>query len=515
MNHINSHFGKHETNPLGDVPEQSPLAPLEFISTGKLKTEEAVTEVPTTPDTKVEAKFTNESKRSDDVKNSDELNPPATRVVRIIKRKRNVIKDTASDKLNSVLTTKTVKRENTVNEECNSPPTTKVVRIIKRESGEEELKFPLKSKIVQLLPGDIEKLTKKESNSAPTTKVVIERKRSELGHAVDKNPDTISSTRKKEKSCEEINHPADKESDLVQIPTIVDGPRSEPTNKIVKVVRLKRIHFKPAVKAFTKSPTLSNLSQINVSNTVDPGKRQTLTQLKPTTDNSITETNETVPAETQNTNETVLPPYKKSRSSCYQCETEPRIYDRTDPRRHICLFCPIWFPNHIDFENHVQTTHNKDPNYVSCKDFYCYVCERRFDFRTNLNRHMLVHNGTADFLCATCGGSFKTRGRLNSHMKIHDNRTFVCDECGKTFKIFAKLREHLWCHNKNLSFVCRICSKGFKAKRYLKIHMAIHREAKIKCRYCDATFRFSWARRVHERNRHNNAKLEIVKVSYE
>ncbi|KAJ6647295.1 Zinc finger protein [Pseudolycoriella hygida] len=191
------------------------------------------------------------------------------------------------------------------------------------------------------------------------------------------------------------------------------------------------------------------------------------------------------------------------RSKCYQCEMEPRIYNESDARRHICLFCSEWFPNHCEFESHATKVHKKDPNFVRCSDFHCYVCGKKFAFRNYLTSHLKVHVENKDHLCATCGSTFRTLSRLTEHMKAHKNLTYECDKCDKKFSRFDRFRKHLWCHNTNLSYVCHICSKAFKMKMYLKRHMAIHNEVKLNCRYCDASFNFATVRRAHERNRHN------------
>ncbi|XP_037033099.1 myoneurin-like [Bradysia coprophila] len=527
VDHINSHFEQT----LGTVADigmsDSPLlAQPEFISTGELKSEVDVIEPPNTSNgishkvrnMKFQPKFTNGSSCSKSIKQTDESNP-TTRVVRIIKRKRKEIRDAAGEVLNSAVTTKLVQRgeisetKYSVDEELNSEPSTKIIRIIKRKRSnfedvvDEESKSAPTMKVVHRGPSEIRCTGNEESNSAPATKIVriVKRKRSEKGHVAGKDSVAAPAITITEQKCDEIKHNADGESDSVQMTLPADEDSSSvPTNKIVKVVKLKRINFLPGSKACTKSKVLGSAASKSVSQIPeDLEKMETLTELNIAAVD--TKSNESALNDTPNLNEADRPaPIRsKNRSCCYQCEMEPRIYEPSDPRRHICLFCPIWFPNHIDFENHVQTVHSKDPNYVVCKEFYCYVCEKRFDFRAYLSGHMKMHKETADFLCATCGSSFKTKSRLTEHMKKHEDQTYICDECGKVFKQFARLRKHLWCHNTNLSFVCDICTKAFKMKRYLDLHMAVHKEATINCRYCDATFHFNSVRRAHEKSRHS------------
>ncbi|KAG4071847.1 hypothetical protein HA402_006008 [Bradysia odoriphaga] len=525
VDHINSHFVKETSDTFADIiVSDSPLlAQPEFISTGELKSEVDFIEPSNTSNglshkvtnKKFPPKFTNGSSCSKSIEQTDESNP-AARVVRIIRRKRKEIRDSAGDVLDSAVTTKFVQPGEikcNVVEELNSEPSTKIVRIIKRKRrkfedvvGEESKSAPT-TKVAHRGPSEIKYTANEESNSASATKIVriIKRKRSEVSQAVGDDPVAERATTIAEQKCDEIRHSADEESDSVQMTLPADEDSSAAqTNKIVKVVKLKRISFRPGSTASTKGKVLGNAAPTSVSQ-IPEDLDKTETELKAAAVDTDTKSNESVPIDTPNLNEVdrPAPVRSKNRSCCYQCEMEPRVYEPSDPRRHICLFCPTWFPNHIDFENHVQTIHGKDPNYVVCKEFYCYVCEKCFDFRAYLSGHMKMHKETADFLCATCGNSFKTKSRLTEHMKKHDDQTYICDECGKVFKQFARLRKHLWCHNTNLSFVCDICTKAFKMKRYLDLHMAVHKEANINCRYCDATFHFNSVRRAHEKSRHS------------
>lgn len=194
--------------------------------------------------------------------------------------------------------------------------------------------------------------------------------------------------------------------------------------------------------------------------------------------------------------------------SCYQCEMEPTTNDPSDKRRHKCLYCPIWFPNHFYFDAHVATVHTKDPNHPDSmvdQEFYCYICEQSFPLRSNLVSHLDRHKDPQIFLCSVCGSTHKTKGRLVEHMKIHDDGPKIeCDECGKVFRRFSSLRQHFWLHETEPSFACTVCSKAFKMKRYLDRHMAVHEDPKFQCRHCDTKFHFVTVRTAHERSRHKN-----------
>lgn len=285
--------------------------------------------------------------------------------------------------------------------------------------------------------------------------------------------------------------------------------------KIVRIIKLKPVKLGPRYRALVENKKIS----VKVDRKNGLTKSEEFPKIKTTSDTITSkcspERTETVADESdlkcnnlpskKMKHEECKKQYRRERqmSRCYQCEMEPKIYEPSDPRRHICQFCQMWLPNHIEFQIHVRNVHNKNAMHIWCYDFYCYVCEKKFPFRNYLVHHLKVHNENADHLCETCGLRFKTKARLNEHLKSHEERTYECDQCGKVFKRFARLTKHFWCHNTDLSFVCKICSKAFKMKRYLMRHMAVHNDSKINCRYCDASFNFSSVRRIHEKSRHN------------
>lgn len=267
-----------------------------------------------------------------------------------------------------------------------------------------------------------------------------------------------------------------------------DKSKTPPTTKVVKIVKLKRIKPNPRLIAMKKK-VLTNAEMANGSKilaTLKNLKAPPKTTVTPVVDVSHLEPNESV-----------------HRQSCYQCEMEPQIQQPTDPRRHICLFCPIWFSNHVWFELHVTNIHEKDYRYVMCQEFYCYVCEQSFPSRENLISHLNTHKEPKIFLCDICGSTHKTKSRMVEHIKKHDGRKIECGECGKTFHSFSALRQHLWLHDTDPSFVCTVCLKAFKMKRYLDRHMVVHDEPKIRCRHCEDKFHFVTVRNAHERSRHH------------
>lgn len=102
--------------------------------------------------------------------------------------------------------------------------------------------------------------------------------------------------------------------------------------------------------------------------------------------------------------------------------------------------------------------------------FYCIQCDRDFSTKTNLNRHMLSHQG---------------------------NKPHVCPECSKSFSQKATLKQHMYTHTGEKPYVCNVCNRGFTQCKSLIFHMRRHTgEKPFQCEYCLVFFRQKDALRV-------------------
>ncbi|XP_045541330.1 zinc finger protein 91-like [Papilio machaon] len=177
--------------------------------------------------------------------------------------------------------------------------------------------------------------------------------------------------------------------------------------------------------------------------------------------------------------------------------------------------------------------------------FPCPQCDKKFQWRGNLARHMDSHNARAkgDLVCEPCNRTFSSKATYDQHMKVsmrhvsENDFKYMCSECGKRFANKTRLRDHVdWDHLKNYVHKCTECQKVFKSHTSLYLHkqnvhekdQAAHlchhcgkafpnqaklrghvsglhsREAPYKCGTCNA--RFSWhsclsrhVRRVHRK----------------
>ena len=96
------------------------------------------------------------------------------------------------------------------------------------------------------------------------------------------------------------------------------------------------------------------------------------------------------------------------------------------------------------------------------KKLKCFVCGHKFNFKSELDRHNVVHLTDRKHICPTrgCGKSFKRQSTLKCHQKVHDNLKINCPEgCDYWTTLQHYLKDHLtWCYSPLL--VCEYSING-------------------------------------------------------
>ena len=110
----------------------------------------------------------------------------------------------------------------------------------------------------------------------------------------------------------------------------------------------------------------------------------------------------------------------------------------------------------------------------------CDICEKNFAHRSNLNRHMKLHERGTAHKCEVCHISYARQADLKRHMLRHDDNqaSFACTVCDKVYQQKYLLSRHMVVHTKEGRFQCSICDQTFSQKSALKNHAKVH--AKIK-----------------------------------
>jgi hypothetical protein len=113
------------------------------------------------------------------------------------------------------------------------------------------------------------------------------------------------------------------------------------------------------------------------------------------------------------------------------------------------------------------------------KEFACdhENCGKTFQFKSELNRHLIVHKENRSYACTQkdCKKSFKRRDALENHKRLHSGITpYQChhQDCKKKFPTQAGLRYHLLKHKNDKQYKCSFhgCNKVFLTKFQLDQH---------------------------------------------
>ncbi|KAF2354402.1 Zinc finger C2H2-type [Trinorchestia longiramus] len=140
------------------------------------------------------------------------------------------------------------------------------------------------------------------------------------------------------------------------------------------------------------------------------------------------------------------------------------------------------------------------------KPYKCYMCNKKFRVKCNLDAHMYVHSGKRDrpYKCSLCVRSFCRDKDLEAHIRSHKNiRPFTCNECGKSFIHKNNLTAHVAQHSGRKEHTCMYCAKTFFRKYNLRNHERVHTgETPYSCPICGKTFSQKSNYNVHRKSFH-------------
>ncbi|KAG8190059.1 hypothetical protein JTE90_023031 [Oedothorax gibbosus] len=142
--------------------------------------------------------------------------------------------------------------------------------------------------------------------------------------------------------------------------------------------------------------------------------------------------------------------------------------------------------------------------------FVCQVCGMKFMKEHHLKAHQATHSAVKPFACPICARAFTLKANMERHTHIHSaERRFTCETCGKKFSQPQTLKMHLISHSEVKPFACSVCGKGLSRAHNLRAHMAIHRSSKpFKCHLCNSSFTLKGNMQRHLKEKHGVADPE-------
>ena len=123
----------------------------------------------------------------------------------------------------------------------------------------------------------------------------------------------------------------------------------------------------------------------------------------------------------------------------------------------------------------------------SDKVFHCHKCDKKFNHKSSLNTHLLVHETDLSkrLNCPSCSFSTKYKNHLSTHMRIHTGDVLKCSICTYTTPKKSLMTAHVRAHKKERPFKCDLCSKAFVENSALTRHKRIHSdELPFACTIC-------------------------------
>jgi len=178
----------------------------------------------------------------------------------------------------------------------------------------------------------------------------------------------------------------------------------------------------------------------------------------------------------------------------------------------VCPYCSVEYTRWGDLMYHLHSQHNE--NY----DMYqCIHCRYKAPSVSALEKHCQTHDNLKQFECSVCQKRFNQRSQLRNHYIMHmkKNGTNIpnwakakeCDICHKVLADSKILKKHIQAvHSKLKPYICKIC--GYKCSRNsnLRLHVRQHSGSKpFECLVCDYKTGDGSALRRHIR-KHTNER---------
>lgn len=137
----------------------------------------------------------------------------------------------------------------------------------------------------------------------------------------------------------------------------------------------------------------------------------------------------------------------------------------------------------------------------SADTFICFVCNKTFPYKSNLEGHIRTHMDQRPYQCEVCGKAFKRTGDLLIHSRFHDEqKQFECWDCGRRFRWKNGLDRHRRVHTGERPFLCNQCGRAFadwgSHKQHMRRHAGLSASSllaeRCTCKLCGKSF--AWKR---------------------
>ncbi|XP_015241207.1 PREDICTED: uncharacterized protein LOC107091662 [Cyprinodon variegatus] len=185
-----------------------------------------------------------------------------------------------------------------------------------------------------------------------------------------------------------------------------------------------------------------------------------------------------------------LPTPKKQLAQLSSDNTQGKLFN---VKPYKCSECGKTFRHRSVLELHMRI-HSKD------KPYQCKVCGKGFRFSSYLQQHLIIHTGKKPYKCPDCGKDFAFLQNMRTHQKLHQEKPFRCTSCRKGYSDETQLQHHMLSHNGDKPHKCDLCDKSFGLAYLLRDHMNTHTgERPHQCEECHKSFSWFSSLLVHQK----------------
>ncbi|XP_045204929.2 zinc finger protein 540-like [Mercenaria mercenaria] len=188
---------------------------------------------------------------------------------------------------------------------------------------------------------------------------------------------------------------------------------------------------------------------------------------------------------------------------------------------HHCQECNVTLKSRKRYLEHRRRIH--------IREYQCKVCEKRFGYPTDLNRHKCpgvvvkernivkeyktkptAPSESVEFQCLECNYVTPVKMRLSCHIQRTHRKEFACDECDRRFGYSKDLLKHKQNIHSGTEFFCDQCSKIYKNKQMFDSHLKTHEMGYVKpiynCEHCSKSLTTKYSLAVHMKSVHLGMK---------
>ena len=152
------------------------------------------------------------------------------------------------------------------------------------------------------------------------------------------------------------------------------------------------------------------------------------------------------------------------------------------------------------------------------KTFHCASegCETTENTQKAINQHEKETHKDLQYSCECCGATnFSSYDAMFKHTQRHFEFMHACSVCSKKFQFPSQVEKHMSVHDKAKGFICtwRGCKKVLANKDSLRQHVLRHQDLQLKCELCTEgeeeahTFPTEMSLKQHKQGKHGNGYI--------